>query len=325
MARLEVVRLLRLGGDSSFLGNNTTLAQVVNKANAAITIAPYSGTYDAQPHGLTGSASGVLGEDLSSLLSLGASYTKAGTYTVGWSFAGNADYNSASGTSTVTIAKATPLFSAVGTTVITDGTPSVKLSGTISSASLIPTGNVTVTVDGISQIAAIGAGGNFSATFATGSLSVGAHAVAFNYGGDLNFTAACANGSLDDTYGVLALFDQAHGKHAGSTLPIQIALGSASGHDVSSAGVSVTALGIAATTDTTDLVGVTDPSKVGTLTPAQAAGGSNPNDVFRYQGGANPFYMFNLEIPGGLSAGTYRLYFAIQGDPLDHWVTCTVG
>jgi hypothetical protein len=297
---------------------------VSNKADAAITVNPYSGVYDGQAHSLSGTATGVLGEDLSSLLSTGASYTNAGTYSAGWSFAGNADYNAANGTSTVAIAQATPTFSAVGTTVITDGTPTVTLSGTIGDGSLIPTGSVTVTVDGVSKTAAIGANGRFSATFATGSLNVGTHSISFSYGGDPNFTDASASGSLDDTYGVLALFDQTHAKHAGSTLAVKIQLATAGGQDVSAANLTVTALGIAATTDTTDTVGSSLPANVGPLTPVQAAGGSNPGNVFLCQGGAIPFYMYSLHIPNGLAAGTYRLYFSVAGDPLAHWVAFTV-
>jgi uncharacterized repeat protein (TIGR03803 family)/parallel beta-helix repeat protein len=312
-------------GDGNFLPSDNTaapLSQVVIKANAGISIIPYSGTYDGQPHGLGGTATGALGEDLSGLLNLGPTYTNAGAYTVGWSFAGNANYNAASGGSTVTIAQATPAFSAVGTTVITDGTPSVMLTGTISDGSLIPTGSVTVTLDSVSQTAAIGAGGSFSATFATGALNVGVHSIAFGYGGDLNFTTAGASGSLDDTYGILAQFNQTRAVPPGSTLSIKIALATAAGQDVSSAGVAVTALGIAATNDTTDAVGAIDPSQVGTLMPPQSVSGS---DTFTYKGGANPYYSFKLVTSTGLAAGTYRLYFSVAGDPLDHWVTFTVG
>jgi hypothetical protein len=140
----------------------------------------------------------------------------------------------------------------------------------------------------------------------------------------MDFTDARPSESLNDTYGVLALFSQGKARHPGSTLPVQIELFGAGGRDVSSGGISVTALGIAATTDTTDAVGATDPANVGPLTPAQAAGGSNPGNVFRLRGGTNPFYMYNLAIPSDLVAGTYRLYFAIAGDPLDHWVTFVV-
>jgi hypothetical protein len=148
--------------------------------------------------------------------------------------------------------------------------------------------------------------------------------VTFDYAGSTNFEAATASAMLDDTYRVLALFNETRARQAGSPIPIQIELATASGQDVSSASVLVTAEGIAATTDTTDLVGVADPSAVGTLSAAQDAGGSNSGDLFREQGGAQPFYMFNLVTSKTMAAGTYRLYFAVAGDPLWHWVTFAI-
>src|SRR5262249_54963340 len=85
-------------------GGNSTID--IAKAKATITINPYSGTYDGDAHGLTGSATGVKSEDLSGLLNLGASFTNAGSYTVSWTFAGNGNYKSDGGSSTVDIAKA---------------------------------------------------------------------------------------------------------------------------------------------------------------------------------------------------------------------------
>src|SRR5205823_5020787 len=90
----------------SFAGSSGTGAADVNKANATIVVNSYSGTYDANAHGLTGSATGVNGEDLSSLLSLGGSQTNFGTYAVSWSFIGNRNYKAASGSGTIAIAKA---------------------------------------------------------------------------------------------------------------------------------------------------------------------------------------------------------------------------
>jgi hypothetical protein len=69
----------------------TTLT--VNKAAADITVTPYTGTYDGWAHGLSGTATGALGEDLGALLSLGAGARNAGHYDVAWSFAGNDDYH----------------------------------------------------------------------------------------------------------------------------------------------------------------------------------------------------------------------------------------
>jgi hypothetical protein len=75
---------------------NSTTAQ---KAEATINVIGYSVTYNGASNTANGTATGVLSEDLSSLLDLsGTSHTNAGTYTDDpWSFAGNSDYNSASG------------------------------------------------------------------------------------------------------------------------------------------------------------------------------------------------------------------------------------
>jgi RNA polymerase sigma factor (sigma-70 family) len=86
-------------------------------------------------------------------------------------------------------------------------------------------------------------------------------------------------------------FNQTRAAPPGSTLSIKVAVATAAGKDVSSAGVAVTALGIAATTDTTDTVGAIDPSQVGTLMPPQLVSGSN---TFTYKSSAKPYYSFKL-------------------------------
>src|SRR5439155_5279591 len=107
-------------------------------------------------------------------------------------------------------------------------------------------GDVTVTLDGAgSQQVAIGPDGTFSATFPTGDLRVGAHAVMFDYGGDPNFNAAIASGTLDDTYRVTAQIQKVQGKKKGTTsLSVQVELLNASGQNVSASAISVTAVGI---------------------------------------------------------------------------------
>lgn len=228
---------------------------------------------------------------------------------------------------TFTTATDAPSFSLVAPPAVIDGTATTEITGAIAAGALIPpsTENVSITVNGASYVAAINPDGTFAVTVPTASLGTGSYTIAYSYAGDNNFTSASATANMDVTNGVLVLFNQSQARHAGSTIPIQIELVSASGQDVSSAGTTVTALGIAATPDTTDTVGSIDPSLVGALQPVQAAGNSNPNNVFREQGGATPFYMYNLQTPTGLTAGTYRLYFQVQGDPLLHWVTFSVG
>jgi hypothetical protein len=161
-------------------------------------------------------------------------------------------------------------------------------------------------------------------TVPTASLGTGSYSIVYNYAGNNNFYAASGTATMDVTNGILALFDQSHAKHAGSAIPVQIELVSASGQDVSNANTTVTAVGMAKTTDTTDRVGSIDPSAVGTLLPVQSADSGNTNNVFTEQGGKKPFYQFNLQTPTGLTAGTYRLYFSVSNDPLLHWVTFSV-
>jgi hypothetical protein len=106
----------------NFAGSSADANLHVNQANGNITVNPFSGTYDGLAHGLTGSASGVAGEDLTSLLHLGSAYTNAGHYVVTWTFDGNTNYNSATGTSTIDIGKANASISVTPYSLTYDST-----------------------------------------------------------------------------------------------------------------------------------------------------------------------------------------------------------
>jgi MBG domain-containing protein len=67
------------------------------KVNATIVVNGYSGTYDGLAHGASGGATGSNGEDLSSLLHIGGTFTDVPGGTVHWTFDGNSSYNAASG------------------------------------------------------------------------------------------------------------------------------------------------------------------------------------------------------------------------------------
>ncbi len=56
-------------------------------------------------HGAEGSATGALGESLSGLLNLGASFRDVGSHTASWTFAGNSNYNSDSGSVSIVISE----------------------------------------------------------------------------------------------------------------------------------------------------------------------------------------------------------------------------
>ncbi len=93
----------------------------INQATASITVNDYSGVYDGNAHGVTGSATGVNGEDLSGLLNLGATFTDVPGGAAHWSFAGDANYATASGDATVTITKAAATINVTGYTGVYDG------------------------------------------------------------------------------------------------------------------------------------------------------------------------------------------------------------
>jgi len=99
---------------------------VIQKADAIIIVTPYDVTYDGYSHTATGTATGVLGEDLSSDLDLsGTTHTDAGDYTGdSWSFTDSTgNYNDDSGTVDDNIGKADAIIDVTPYDVTYDGDP----------------------------------------------------------------------------------------------------------------------------------------------------------------------------------------------------------
>ncbi|HJS98061.1 MAG TPA: kelch repeat-containing protein, partial [Terriglobales bacterium] len=90
-------------GNTNYKAANGSAAVTISQADANIKVNGYTGVYDGNPHGATGTATGVKGEDLSSLLNLGASLTDVPGGTANWAFAGNINYKSASGSAAIAI------------------------------------------------------------------------------------------------------------------------------------------------------------------------------------------------------------------------------
>jgi hypothetical protein len=99
---------------------NTTTADI-DKAAAIIDVLGYTGTYDGAAHGATGSATGVVGEDLSIGLNLGASFTNVPGGTAGWAFTGGTNYTDQSGSVEIVITKATATLTVSSYLAIYDG------------------------------------------------------------------------------------------------------------------------------------------------------------------------------------------------------------
>ena len=126
---------LAAGGDSGNYSLSTpiTTTATIDKANASITVTPYSVTFDGTAHTATGTATGVGGANLAAQLTLtGTTHTNAGDYPAdAWSFLGGTNYNDASGTAHDVIGKATAS--------VTLGSPSQTYDGTRRSATAVTT------------------------------------------------------------------------------------------------------------------------------------------------------------------------------------------
>ena len=213
------------------------------------------------------------------------------------------NYNPASKNVQINVLKATPAFSNLSSPLISYGTASTNLSGKLSFGSLIPTGNVSITLNSVTQSAAIQTGGNFSSSFATGSLPAGQYSIAYSYAGDVNFNPASGSGTLTVGYGVVALYDQMKVHQSGSTIPIKLKITDANGNNLSAAGLIVTAVGISLVS--TSVYG-----------PVEDSGNSNPDNNFRF---TSDSYTYNLQTTG-FATGVYYLYFTVGADPTVHTV-----
>jgi len=107
--------------DSKFNNASGNGSITINKVDATVVVNGATATYDCQVQGATGTATGVTGEDLTSLLNLGAKFTNVPGGTANWSFAGNGNYNSKSGSVLITINKADATVNVQGATVTYDG------------------------------------------------------------------------------------------------------------------------------------------------------------------------------------------------------------
>jgi hypothetical protein len=188
---------------------------------------------------------------------------------------------------------ASPAGTVVGTLVTNDPNPNATMSYSLTS----PTGG-QLTVDS-------------SGVIRTGqaNLPAGPIAVTALVTDSLGLTQP-ATFTVNVTYGVLVL-NQKTSVKAGSANPFQIELIGAAGMNVSSAGTTVTAIGIAPLSNPTALM----------YFPPGSTFAYNPQS-----GPNNPAsYSFNLKTKGmGLSPGAYVLCFTVSGDPLVHTLEFTI-
>ena len=90
-------------GGTNYLDESGDVAIAISKADATVSVNGYTGTYDGNAHGASGTAKGVKGECLSGL-NLGSSFTNVPGGTANWVFTDvTGNYYDKSGSATITI------------------------------------------------------------------------------------------------------------------------------------------------------------------------------------------------------------------------------
>jgi hypothetical protein len=238
----------------------------------------------------------------------------AGTYTVTAAFAGSANYAPASATALLTIDRATTSFGSLDSPTVTYGTTSITLSGKIVSTTIVPAGNVVITILGgglaqpLNLSAQVGTDGRFSAGLPPRFLAAGRYAISYTSAGSANFTPAAGSGTLTVAYATRLLFDNTRPVHRKRVLDVRLQVTDASGNNLSSQPLPL---------KVTALVG-----PQGQPVPVKAKGPANPGNLFQYEGGRRS-YTFHLDL-SGLAAGSYTLSFTAGNDPTQHAVRFVV-
>ncbi|MCU1286862.1 MAG: hypothetical protein JWO13_3212 [Acidobacteriales bacterium] len=200
-------------GNTNYPPASGDAAITITQALANIAVSGYSGTYDGHAHGATGSATGVSGENLSSLLNFGSTFTTVPGGTAHWTFAGNTNYPAASGDAAITITQASANIAVSGYNGIYDGGAhgasgsATGVSGENLSA-LLNLGASFTNVPGGTANWTFAGNGDYSASSGTAAIVISAAAPSFSnisspvivYGtGTTTLSGRISNGSLIPT------------------------------------------------------------------------------------------------------------------------------
>src|SRR5215211_5631609 len=198
--------------DANYQGSKSgTLT--IDKADATIDVNGYTGVYDGNAHGATGTAEGVNGADLNSLLDLGASFTNVPGGTANWSFAGNGNYNSDSGSVAIVINKATA-------NVQLNGLGPYIYDGTAKAATATTSNPAGLTV----QITYSQGGNPVTNPTNVGSYNVLAKITDNNYQGQTTGTLVISPWNLKGFYQPVDMGDVLNTVKNGATVPVKFEL-----------------------------------------------------------------------------------------------------
>lgn len=107
-------------GGTNYNDQSGDIVIVIYKADATVSVSGYTGVYDGNAHGASGTATGVVGEILSGL-NLGATFTDVPGGTAHWTFSGGTNYNDQSGDAPIVINKADATITVTGYNGVYDG------------------------------------------------------------------------------------------------------------------------------------------------------------------------------------------------------------
>jgi predicted extracellular nuclease len=204
---------------------------------------------------------------------------------------------------TTTVSDATATFSATDQIV--------PLTANVTTAAgTVNEGTVTFTVrNAANAVVGLPVVGNVSGGVASANyiLPGGTTPQALTITGDFSggsVTAASSDtATLSVTFNICLLYDPTKAVKSGATYPIKIQLCDNNNSNVSSADITLHAVG----------VGQVSSSAYGDVI---ASGNANPDNNFRFDSG---YYIYNLKTTG-LSTGVYNLYFTAGEDPVLHTV-----
>ncbi len=198
-------------GDANHLASDDSQDFDIAKANAAVNVSGYTGSYDAAAHGATGSVVGVAADPSAagSSLDLGASFTNAPGGTANWIFTGGTNYNDQIGTAAITIDKANAVVTVDGYTGIYDAAAhgatgsAVGVTGDLSAAgsSLNLGGSFTDAPGGTANWVFSG-GTNYNDQNGTAAIVIGKANAAVVVNGYTGIYDAAAHGATGSAVGV---------------------------------------------------------------------------------------------------------------------------
>jgi MBG domain (YGX type)/Bacterial Ig-like domain (group 3)/Galactose oxidase, central domain len=230
-------------GNANYESDSGTVHDSIAKAKADITVTPYTTadtTYDCNPHTATGTAMGLSCDgDLSSLLHLsGTTHTNAGDYPGdSWTFDGNNNYESASGTVDDSIAKAHLTVTADNKTKIYDTAVYSPFTATITG---FLCGDTVAVVSGSPTFTGTAVGaflpGTYTITPEVGTLSAANYDFTPLVNGTLTITFGTCSGS--QMGGVILPPINSDGssvypRKKGSTIPVKFTVCDANGNPIS--------------------------------------------------------------------------------------------